>query len=52
MNPSTRPTARTLPGPGQPLRGDRIHRYVTAFCPRCHETNPRSHRCVAWPEYC
>lgn len=29
-----------LPGPGQPLRGDRIHRYVTAFCPQCHETNP------------
>lgn len=27
-------------GPGQPLRGDRIHRYVTAFCPRCHETDP------------
>jgi len=32
--------SRELPGPGQPLRGDRIHRYVTAFCPRCHETNP------------
>ncbi len=27
-------------GPGQPLRGDRIHRYVTAFCPQCHEENP------------
>ena len=27
-------------GPGQPLRGDRIHRYVTAFCPLCHESNP------------
>ena len=23
-------------GTGQPLRGDRIHRYVTAFCPSCH----------------
>ncbi|WP_442853344.1 hypothetical protein [Arthrobacter sp. UNC362MFTsu5.1] len=29
-----------MPGTGQPLRGDRIHRSVTAFCPRCHETNP------------
>lgn len=27
-------------GPGQPLRGDRLHRYVTAFCPACHEANP------------
>lgn len=24
-------------GPGQPLRGDRIHRYVTAYCPECHD---------------
>ncbi len=23
-------------GKGMPLRGDRIHRYVTAFCPHCH----------------
>lgn len=23
-----------------PLRGDRIHRYVTAFCPLCHRENP------------
>ena len=23
-----------------PLRGDRIHRYVNAFCPRCHEERP------------
>ncbi|MFD3745496.1 radical SAM protein [Nocardia sp. NPDC058633] len=23
-----------------PLRGDRILRYVTAFCPRCHDENP------------
>lgn len=27
-------------GPGQPLRGDRIHRYVTAFCPHCHADDP------------
>jgi len=26
--------------PGMPLRGDRIHRYVAAFCPRCHEEEP------------
>lgn len=24
-------------GPGRPLRGDRIHRYVNAFCPACHD---------------
>ena len=23
-----------------PLRGDRIHRYVNAFCPLCHEEHP------------
>ena len=23
-----------------PLRGDRIHRYVNAFCPLCHEEAP------------
>ena len=23
-----------------PLRGDRIHRYVNAFCPRCHDEQP------------
>ncbi|MCW2761241.1 MAG: Radical [Marmoricola sp.] len=23
-----------------PLRGDRIHRYVNAFCPLCHEEPP------------
>ena len=34
------PTRRAPLGAGQPLRGDRIHRYVTAFCPRCHEENP------------
>ncbi|HPB73080.1 MAG TPA: radical SAM protein [Phycicoccus sp.] len=28
-------------GPGMPLRGDRIHRYVTAFCPVCHEDEPQ-----------
>ena len=27
-------------GPGMPLRGDRIHRYVNAFCPVCHEERP------------
>ena len=27
-------------GPGMPLRGDRIHRYVNAFCPLCHEEVP------------
>ncbi|MCU1474577.1 radical SAM protein [Amnibacterium sp.] len=38
---STSGTIRRAPlGDGQPLRGDRIHRYVTAFCPRCHETDP------------
>lgn len=25
---------------GMGLRGDRVHRYVTAFCPRCHEDAP------------
>lgn len=34
-------TTASRPGPGRPLRGDRIHRYVNAFCPRCHEENPR-----------
>src|SRR5690606_6635502 len=27
-------------GAGMPLRGDRIHRYVNAFCPVCHEEEP------------
>ena len=27
-------------GTGRPLRGDRIHRYVNAFCPRCHHEQP------------
>jgi uncharacterized radical SAM superfamily Fe-S cluster-containing enzyme len=27
-------------GPGMPLRGDRIHRYVNAFCPHCHVAEP------------
>ncbi len=27
--------------PGMPLRGDRIHRYVAAFCPHCHDDEPR-----------
>ena len=30
----------TRRGPGMPLRGDRIHRYVNAFCPLCHEEQP------------
>jgi uncharacterized Fe-S cluster-containing radical SAM superfamily protein len=25
---------------GMPLRGDRIHRYVSAFCPHCHAEEP------------
>ena len=25
---------------GMPLRDDRIHRYVNAFCPQCHEERP------------
>ena len=25
---------------GMPLRGDRIHRYVVAFCPTCHAEEP------------
>jgi len=27
-------------GTGMPLRADRIHRYVNAFCPLCHEEQP------------
>jgi hypothetical protein len=30
----------TAVGPGAPLRGDRIHRYVNAFCPHCHAEQP------------
>ncbi len=30
----------TPTGAGRSLRGDRIHRYVNAFCPRCHEERP------------
>lgn len=40
MSRSSAGQRQAPPGPGQPLRGDRIHRYVTAFCPRCHEDNP------------
>ncbi len=29
-------------GPGRPLRGDRIHRYVNAFCPTCHHEHPET----------
>jgi 7,8-dihydro-6-hydroxymethylpterin dimethyltransferase len=25
---------------GMPLRGDRVHRYVVAFCPTCHDEQP------------
>ena len=44
-------TSRT--GPGMPLRGDRIHRYVNAFCPLCHEEAPdrpleQVHRLSGW----
>src|SRR5690606_420830 len=28
------------PGAGMPLRDYRIHRYVNAFCPACHEEHP------------
>lgn len=36
-----------------PLRGDRIHRYVNAFCPLCHEERPdrplaEVHRLSGW----
>ena len=36
-----------------PLRGDRIHRYVNAFCPLCHEEQPdrpltEVHRLSGW----
>ena len=31
---------RTTLGPGMPLRGDRILRYVNAFCPACHQADP------------
>ena len=26
--------------PGMPLRSDRILRYVSAFCPKCHDEQP------------
>lgn len=26
-------------GAGQPLRGDRIHAYVSAYCPQCHDAD-------------
>lgn len=36
-------------GSGMPLRGDRIHRYVTAFCPRCsHDDLPDERRLSGW----
>lgn len=36
----TRAPEREPLGEGMPLRGDRIHRYVNAFCPLCHEADP------------
>ena len=30
----------TIPATGMPLRGDRILRYVNAFCPHCHDEEP------------
>jgi uncharacterized radical SAM superfamily Fe-S cluster-containing enzyme len=33
-------TAGTPARGGAPLRGDRIHRYVNAFCPHCHLEHP------------
>ena len=30
----------TNTGSGMPLRDYRVHRYVNAFCPRCHEEQP------------
>ena len=36
----TRPAATAALGPGMPLRGDRILRYVNAFCPGCHHDDP------------
>ena len=32
----------TATGPGMPLRGDRILRYVNAFCPACHSAQAGS----------
>ena len=32
--------AMAVPPSGMPLRGDRIHRYVTCFCPQCHRERP------------
>jgi len=37
----SRRTPQPVVGPGRPLRGDRIHRYVNAFCPTCHEEDPQ-----------
>lgn len=31
----------TRPPPGMPLRGDRLLRYVVAFCPACHTERPQ-----------
>jgi uncharacterized radical SAM superfamily Fe-S cluster-containing enzyme len=37
---STPAATQVTRGAGMPLRGDRIHRYVNAFCPLCHEEQP------------
>lgn len=34
--PATQSSADLVWGEGMPLRGDRIHRYVTCYCPHCH----------------
>ncbi len=34
------PSAPPAAGSGRALRGDRIHRYVNAFCPLCHDEQP------------
>ena len=36
---ATDPTGHAA-GTGMPLRGDRILRYVNAFCPACHDADP------------
>ena len=34
------PMLHHLTHDGMELRGDRIHRYVNAFCPHCHDDRP------------
>ena len=40
MRPRWYRAAMTNSSPGQPLRDYRVHRYVNAFCPVCHEEEP------------